>query len=321
MRAVRRHVEGARAFLQAEEPLGAGQQVGDRLASRRPRRRCAGTPSSVSQRSQKRKRRFSVTRALTLFFSRASSAFFVASGVSEPAMTWETNAMRLPSGSHFGSGHRQRHLRQALGLAAVHGDHVELGGVVALALRDERQTLPPSGLHAGELSEALLAVRRRGGAARDGHDPDVRRSRGSPPCRRRRPCRRRCVPSGETAGEPTRCTDHMSSTVKGFFSAPRADASAKPIAARPYRRMPPPLFGGVFYGGGAGGLAPPRGRASTRGPSPRPVSWPRWTAPRSSGRRSRCCRPRRSEAAGCWRRDPSPASGARRAPRPGLPRR
>ncbi len=39
---------------------------------------------------------------MTLLFSRASSAFFVASGVSDPAITEETNAMREPSGNHFG---------------------------------------------------------------------------------------------------------------------------------------------------------------------------------------------------------------------------
>ena len=60
-----------------------------------------GYSSSVSQRSQKRKSRFSVTRALTLFFSRASSAFFVSSGDSAPAITCETKAMRLPSGSQL----------------------------------------------------------------------------------------------------------------------------------------------------------------------------------------------------------------------------
>ena len=62
---------------------------------------CGYSPS-VSQRSQKRNRRFSVTRAFTLFFSRASTAFFVASGDSAPATTWETKARRVPSGNHFG---------------------------------------------------------------------------------------------------------------------------------------------------------------------------------------------------------------------------
>ena len=69
--------------------------------SRSTTNRC-GYSSSVSQRSQKRKSRFSVTRALTLFFSRASSAFFVSSGVSAPATTCEANTTRRPSGRKRG---------------------------------------------------------------------------------------------------------------------------------------------------------------------------------------------------------------------------
>ena len=42
-----------------------------------------------------------MTRAFTLFFSRASRAFFVSAGLSDPATTWDTNAIRLPS-THFG---------------------------------------------------------------------------------------------------------------------------------------------------------------------------------------------------------------------------
>jgi hypothetical protein len=43
-----------------------------------------------------------VTRAFTFDFSRSSTFFFVASGVSAPAITGETKAIRFPSGNHFG---------------------------------------------------------------------------------------------------------------------------------------------------------------------------------------------------------------------------
>ena len=71
------------------------------FVSRSTTKRC-GYSSSVRKRSQKRKSRLSLVRALTFDFSRASSAFLVSAGDSAPATTWAAKTMRLPSGSHFG---------------------------------------------------------------------------------------------------------------------------------------------------------------------------------------------------------------------------
>jgi hypothetical protein len=124
----------------------------------RLRTKKCGNSSSVSQRSQNRYVRFSVVRALTLSFSRASSALD-----DEP----------LAVGEPLEVADAERHIRQAFGFAAAERDEIGLCGLVRVATRDEGDLRPVGtpGRAAVGGRVGRQPLRRPAG---DGHDIDVR---------------------------------------------------------------------------------------------------------------------------------------------------
>src|SRR5260221_2866946 len=95
----------------------------------------------------------------------------------------------------------------------------------------------PSGLHAGDDSEALFVVRCRGGPPASG---TVQRSAlpRSASMSYTVTGKTAVFPSGETTGLPTRWNVQMSSAVRGFFSAAASgEATAIAIETRAETRM------------------------------------------------------------------------------------